>query len=215
MAASSVIDPSPAHRAPRAPEARPVTLLLVGRILGPHGDGLCRIRTVSAWGLTAEVRASFAIGEKVRIELRSGHALLGEISSAKPGMIDVRFDAPITDLKQFLAGQRSGQRRPGSQVTRSPRLPADCSADILVDGWHHHGVATDISQNGVRLVTTAPLSRDKLLSVAIAGLPPLRAVVRWCAEDGAGVAFLDPLAFAVLAEWAEDPALRYNRRQGA
>lgn len=193
-------------------DARALTLLLVGRIIGTHGDGLCRIRNISASGLMAEVCASFAIGEMVGIELRNGWMLAGEVRWTKAGTIGLRFERPITDIKRFLAEQRSGLRKPDGRISRSPRLPTDCSADVQIDGLHYHGAVTDLSQHGARLVTSAPLVRDGLMALTMAGLPQLRGVARWLAEDGAGITFLDPLAFAMLAEWLDDPALRYNRK---
>ena len=196
-------------------EARMVTVLMVGRILGPLGDGLCRIRNLSAGGLMAEVFAPFAVEDRIGIELRNGFMLDGEVRWTRQGQIGIRFDQPVADIKSFLAEQRAGLRRRDGYVGRAPRLLVDCSADIRIDGRHHHGVVADISQYGARLVTAAPLVRDGQLSLSVAGLPHLRGAVRWVAEDGAGITFLDPLGFKPLGEWLRDPALRYNRRQGA
>jgi hypothetical protein len=196
-------------------DARMLTVLLVGRVIRPRGDGLCRIRNISSGGLMAEVCAPFVVEERIEIELRNDRILEGAVRWIKPGQIGVRFDQPVTDLAQILSEQRSGQRKRGGPARRSPRLPTDCSADIQLDGHHFHGAATDVSQHGAKLVTNAPMRLDRQLRLTVAGLPPLRATVRWLTEDGAGVTFLDPIGFAVLGEWLEKPAFRYNRRQSA
>jgi hypothetical protein len=193
-------------------DARMLTVLLVGRVIRPRGDGLCRIRNISAGGLMAEICAPFTVGEHVAIELRNDRILDGVVRWIRPGKIGVQFDQPLTDIAQILSEQRSGQRRRGGPARRSPRLLTDCSADIQMDGHHFHGAMIDLSQHGARLVTNAPMRRDRLLRLTVAGLPPLRATVRWLTEDGAGVTFLDPIAFTVLGEWLEKPELRYNRQ---
>jgi hypothetical protein len=196
-------------------DARMLTVLLVGRIIRPNGDGLCRIRNISAGGLMAEVCARFMVEERVTIELRNDRMLEGVVRWIKPGKIGVQFDQPLTDIAQILSEQRLGQRRRGGPARRSPRLPTDCSADIQLDGHHFHGAVTDVSQHGARLVTSAPVRIDRLLRLTVAGLPPLRGTVRWLTEDGAGITFLDPIAFTLLGEWLEKPELRYNRHEVA
>jgi hypothetical protein len=213
MASQSVTDPAPGPKGHvRRRDARTVTLLIVGRIIGDQADGLCRIRNISAGGLMAEVFAQFAVGEPVRIELRNGQVVQGAVRWTKDDTLGVEFEEPVADLKQLLAEPRPVRRKPGVPLVRAPRLPTDCSADIQLDGRHYLGAVTDLSQGGARLVTSAPLERDRLLTLAIAGLPHLRAAVRWVNEEESGVAFLDPIAFATLARWLDDPTLRLNRR---
>jgi len=204
--------PSASDRAMQPRDARTLTLLLVGRITGERSDGLCRIRNISTGGLMAEVCAAFAVDEAVRIEFRNGQIVTGSVRWTKAGALGIQFDRPVDDIRQLLSEPKPTGRQAGVRLVRSPRLPTDCSADILLDGRHHRGAITDVSQSGARLVTTAPLERDRLLTLAVAGLPHLRAVVRWIGQDGAGLTFLEPLAFTTLARWLDDPALRYNRR---
>jgi hypothetical protein len=71
---------------------------------------------------------------------------------------------------------------------------------------------TDLSQHGARLAADAPLARDQLLTLTIAGLPPLQGVVRWLAEEGVDIAFIEPIGFSMLGAWFENAAQRYNRR---
>lgn len=214
MAARSSIDISAtATRGGRKRrDQRTLTLLIVGRITGRRYDGLCRIRNISAGGLMAEICTSFDIGEPVRIELRNGQSANGVVRWMREDELGIQFEQPLADIRQFLAEPKPTAHHEDIPLIRSPRLPTDCSADILVDGHHHHAVVTDLSQGGARIASTASLASDGLLVLTIAGLPPLHAAVRWVGTEGAGVAFLDPLAFAPFAQWLGDPALRYNRR---
>lgn len=190
-------------------DARTLTLLLVGRIIGEHGDGLCRIRNISPGGLMAEVFARFEVGDVVHIELRNGQSLSGTVRWTRDGGLGLQFDARVEDIRQILAEPLAEE---SLLPVRAPRLPTDCSGDIQVDGRHHRAAVANLSQCGARLVTDTPLEQDQLLTLAIAGLPPVPAAVRWVKDDQAGLTFLTPFAFATLAQWLDDPALRYNRR---
>jgi hypothetical protein len=204
--------PSAPRRGQERRDPRTLTLLLVGRIVGERTDGLCRVRNISAGGLMAEVFTRFETGDAVQIELRNGRSVSGRVRWTKEGGIGVQFDERVEDLRQILAEPRPAPRRADIQQVRAPRLVTDCSADIQRDGHHHHAVVANLSQRGARLVTATPLEPDQLLTLAIAGLPPVSAAVRWAKDGEAGLSFLTPLAFATLARWLDDPALRYNRR---
>jgi hypothetical protein len=208
----TIITPSDDHRfAPRDP--RMLTVLLVGRLIGPRGDGLCRIRNISAGGLMAETCAPFTAGDAVRIELRGDHSFSGDVRWAESNRIGIRFDRPIPDIKELLTELRATDR--GSRIRqepRSPQLPTDCRVDLRIDGRRYRGTMTDLSQHGARLAADAPLARDQLLTLTIAGLPPLQGVVRWLAEEGVDIAFIEPIGFSMLGAWFENAAQRYNRR---
>jgi len=193
-------------------DSRTLTLLLVGRIVGEHTDGLCRIRNISASGLMTEVCGRFSIDESVRIELRNGQSVAGCVRWVEDGKLGVEFDERIADVQQLLAEPRVTVREDGVPIVRPPRLPTDCSADIQLDGLHHRAAVVDLSQGGARLITSAPLEPEALLTLTIAGLPPVRAAVRWVGGEEAGLTLLTPFAFTTLAQWLNDPALRYNRR---
>ena len=196
----------------RQRDARTFTLLLVGQITKRGGpDGLCRIRNVSAGGLMAEVIMPIEAGDIVRIDLRNGQSQTGEVRWVKDGKFGLQFDEPIADVQRFLADERA-PRADGLPSIRSPRLRAECSASLQLDGRPYAGTVMDISQGGARVVTTAPAERDRLLSLSIPGLPNLRCVVRWVQAPDVGVSFLDHLSFAALANWLDDPELRFNRR---
>ncbi len=193
-------------------DPRTLTLLLVGRIIGERTDGLCRIRNISPGGLMAEVFARFEVGDEVRIELRNGQMLAGTVRWTRDGGLGLEFAERVKDIRELLSEPRLGTRQTSGSQIRAPRLPTDCSADVLFDGRHHLGAVANLSQCGARLVTATPLEPDQVLTLAIAGLPPVQAAVRWAKEGEAGLSFLTPLAFATLARWLDDPALRYNRR---
>lgn len=191
--------------APRAP--RTLTLLLVGRIIGDKRDALCRIRNLSEGGLRAEVRARFMIGERVRIEFRNSDAVAGVVRWTDRKAIGVQFDAAV-DVERLLA-ESSTVRRKGAPAPRAPRLPTSCWADIRIDGHPQRASLLDLSQGGAKLRTRTALEIGTMLTLSVPGLEPMRAVVRWVRGENAGIAFFEPIAFATLAAWLDDPATRY------
>lgn len=191
---------------PRAP--RTMTLLLIGRIISDRVDALCCIRNISAGGLKAEVRADFAMGEAIRVEFRNGDIISGTVRWMDRRAIGVQFDEPI-NVGQLLSESSTVRRPSALPVPRAPRMPVNCHAEVRIDGQAHRVGLVDLSQGGAKFVTKAKLAKDDIVTLAVAGLDPVRGVVRWIRGDKIGVAFLESIAFAALAEWLNDPARRY------
>lgn len=189
----------------RAP--RTMTLLLVGRMIGERSDALCRIRNISDGGLRAEVHAHFEVGERIRIEFRNSDTIAGVVRWADGTVIGVRFDAPV-DVARLLAGSAT-QRGEGAQAPRAPRLPTSSWAEIRIGGHVHRAALLDLSQGGAKLRARATLARDAIVTLVVPGLEPVRGVVRWARGEHVGIAFLEPIAFATLAHWLNDPGSRY------
>ncbi|WP_380874074.1 hypothetical protein ACFB49_45610 [Sphingomonas sp. DBB INV C78] len=192
---------------PRAP--RTMTLLLIGRVTSDRFDALCCIRNLSEGGLKAEVRAKFTIGEAIRIEFRNGDVVTGAVRWTDRKSIGVQFDSPI-DVDRLLAESSTVRRPSNLPQPRSPRMPTNCRAEIRVTGKSHRVALTDLSQGGAKLETKVPLAKDDMLTLAVPGLEPMRAVVRWVRGEAVGIAFMQSIAFATLAEWLNDPKVRYD-----
>lgn len=191
---------------PRSP--RTMTLFLIGRIISDRFDALCCIRNLSAGGLKAEVRSPFVVGEPIKVEFRNGDIVPSLVRWVDRRSIGVQFDTPV-DVERMLT-ECSTVRRPSAALApRAPRMPTSCRADVRIDGRVHRVSLEDLSQGGAKLATKIPLEKDGLLTLAVPGLEPQRAVVRWVRADKVGIAFLEPIAFAVLAEWLNDPSIRY------
>lgn len=198
---------------PQPRDSRTFTLLLVAHVAREDGrDGLCRVRNVSPGGLMADVVMHIREGEAVRVDLRNGQSRAGVVRWVKDGQFGMQFDEPLADVQAFLAEPDRAVRADGVPVIRSPRLDAECSASLLLDGRHYPGTVCDLSQGGARLVTSAPADRDRLLTLSVPGLPSLRTVVRWSDLPSIGVSFLDHLSYAALARWLEDDRMRFSRR---
>lgn len=189
--------PSPDERR-RGP--RHLTLMRVGVIHGRESNDFCLVRNISSGGLMACVYRNFRPGEEVRIELTTGHILIGNVVWARGPDIGVQFRAPI-DAANVLS------TRCGPETDRRPRLPRlnlSCPA-IARYGARSIAVAVgNISQRGAKIEAPAKVPNFSRIVLGLPGLPSIHGTVRWSHGGAAGLYFKDSLPFAVLARWVDE-----------
>lgn len=201
------IDGSAAHLPdqPPARSQRLTTLLMVGRLIDPSGDHLCRVRNLSTGGMMVETAAPLAVGMPVRVELRNLNQVDGRVVWTRDQRAGIQFDA-VQAVETLLHAPDDTDQRP-----RSPRLTASCS--VLL--WHlGHTTAPelrDLSQSGCRLGMAHPLPVGAEVRITIPGLPPRHASQRWSGDGEAGFAFHTLLSFNELSGWERDHAARFSR----
>lgn len=190
---------------PLARSQRLTTLLMVGRLIDPSGDHLCRVRNLSTGGMMVETAAPLAIGMPVRVELRNLNQVDGRVVWTRDQRAGIQFDA-VQEVATLLHAPEDTDQRP-----RSPRLTAACS--VLL--WHlGHTTAPelrDLSQSGCRLGMAHPLPDGAEVRITIPGLPPRHASQRWTGDGEAGFAFHTLLSFNELSGWERDHAARFSR----
>lgn len=179
-------------------EARVTTILLIGKLISPHGEGLCRIRNLSNGGLMAEVHVPLEKGNPVQIELKAGDRLSGQVRWSRERRIGIAFDEPV-EVGTLLA--RTTMRTLAHGLARAPRFAVDCSIELRCGGRRHAGRLINVSQGGARLQADFKPERDQLLNLAIPGLPEKRGGLRWARDGILGLAFVEPLAFEELGCW--------------
>jgi hypothetical protein len=184
-------------RQDRRKEGRHVALLRVGVLHARGHKDLCVVKNISANGLSARAYRQVAVGDEVHIEFKSGEILTGKIAWTQNWNIGMAFPDPI-DFEAVLASRwvTEGQRR-----RNLPRVPVIC------DGRLKHGARSmdvtllDISQGGARL-RIGGFPAD--LGEAVLTLPDLAqigGVLRWIANQQAGMSFNECLSFDQLASW--------------
>lgn len=199
-------DPQPSGLERRkARDDRVVTTLLLGRLVCPQGDTVCRIRNFSQGGAKIELRIPLAIGDAVSIELRGTVMVPGKIAWIAGNSAGVAFD-DLIDSALLLGDPGAGFKQ------RSPRLEADCSAVLRVMGHAHSVRLLDIGQRGARVGGAAKLPRDTSVRLEAPGLGHMPAVVRWASPDALGLFFPDPIPFVMLSAWSQDSATRFCAR---
>ncbi|RZM33056.1 MAG: PilZ domain-containing protein [Sphingomonas sp.] len=190
----------------KARDDRLVTTLLLGRVVTPRGDTVCRIRNLSQGGAKIEIRAPLAVGDAVAIELRGTTLVPGRVAWLAGNAAGVAFTEPVE--RDLLLGHCGT----GTFRQRSPRLEADCPAILRVSGHVHTARLHDIGQRGACVSGAGNLPRDTCVRLEAAGLGQVQAVVRWSKPDAMGLFFLEPIPFATLSTWSQDAATRFSSR---
>ena len=191
-------------QAPRPPErrrdARHLTILRVGALIGAQGRELCLIRNISAGGLMAHVYSRHAEGDRVAIELKGNQQTQGKVLWVAESNIGIEFDEPI-DVAEILSNQTvldNGWR------PRLPRIELDRLATLRC-GARLYGVNTrDISQGGVKIECDQPLEPGREVVLMMENFRPLQALVRWCEGGLAGLSFHQLIPFPELMTWLKN-----------
>ncbi|MGU3315136.1 PilZ domain-containing protein [Sphingomonas sp. M6A6_1c] len=184
------------------------------RLVGPGGDGLCRIQAIA--GRTLSVRTVMLLGRAdwVRVDLPNRQSASGQVEWAAHHHVGVTLAVPIVDIDQFLARCSADEIEPPALPPRAPRFLTNCPVVIWQGSTAFPATMLDVSDGGARFATAASaLHPDHPLLLSIPGLPPLLAAeCRWTAGGHVGVAFAQRLAFDTLAPWLDVPAQRFAGR---
>jgi hypothetical protein len=197
--------PSPAQR---RSEERHVSLLRVGTLLIGERRELCLIRNISAGGMMIRAYSRIVPGTSVAIELKEGDPLGGKVEWAENDNIGLSFDRPI-DVIDLISTSGSGPR------PRMPRIRIERTAWVREDGIVHRVKAADISQGGVKIVSSAAIAVGAEVIVTINGLSPIPAVVRWKDADAYGITFNRAVGLPVLVAWLQEEQGRGRSRASA
>lgn len=160
-------------------------------------EALCLIRNISPGGMMGILHKALPAGERVTVEIRSGHFIPGHVAWSRDEMTGVRFDYRI-DVLQVLQAPSTGD--PGA-VQRMPRLRIATPSALQLEGHSHPVDLIDVSQGGAKIESDFLRAGDDVI-LSIRGLDPRRGTVRWIRDGRAGVAFLASIPFDKLARWA-------------
>ncbi len=163
-------------------------------------QGFCLLRNLSTSGLMGIAYAQFAEGEAVSVQFMPGHVVSGTIVWSREGRIGVEFDEEI-DLVASLKNMGSTFIENG--LNRGPRLQIDCEGEAILGNARWKIRVQDISQKGIKTVLPSVRPGDELV-IALPGLEPRKAIVRWSQNNIAGLNFVRPIAFEELARWVID-----------
>ncbi len=156
-------------------------------------SGFCMVKDLSSEGVMTETSANLSEGDPVRLGFTEHAMIAGKVVWSAGGRLGIKFDHPI-DVNTILVGSAV------EELSRAPRLPIDCPVDIGDDITTTRNLVLNVSTKGFRIRSSAFKVGQKL-SVQITGMPSKKAVVRWTAEDEAGLEFLIPLTYDELETW--------------
>jgi hypothetical protein len=176
---------------------RHLSLLRVGALMIGDRRELCLIRNISAGGMLIRAYSKIQAGTRLSIELKQGEAVSGFARWTKDECIGVSFDSPI-DVLALISNTNDAQR------PRMPRIEVHCTAWIREDATVHRVTASNVSQGGIRVESSAELPVGADVVVTLNGLPPQAGVVRWKDQSSYGIIFNRVIALSELVAWLRE-----------
>jgi hypothetical protein len=181
----------------RRRNVRHTTVFQVARIITPGWQELCILRNVSPGGLKAEIYIPATEGERVTIELKTGHCLRGKIVWTRDQFIGVQFDEPVPMMSMLTHCSLDDR----IERIRPPRIEVDLWGTLRIDHEEVPIRVSNISQAGLKFSTLRKLRADARCEVQLDELGWKRATVRWCRDSDAGVMLVQPLLYPEFAHW--------------
>ena len=178
-----------------------VTIFHVDPLQSIKAMGFCHVVSVSRDGFVAQVFQDYAVGDGIRIEMKSGQLLEGAVAWVWDDHIGVTFYAVI-DVDAALSSQDAADD--DRYAARLPRLEVDCQMRLRCGGRFHTGRICNISQSGAQVQLSGSLAPEASISVMLKDLPPISASVRWTRRTRAGLSFSENVPLDPLARWLED-----------
>lgn len=181
----------------RRTDPRIVPILPLAKLIGEEWQDLCRVRNISAGGLSAECLTSAPkSGSRIFIEFDSMHRVGAQIVWVREARVGLKFDESV-DVRELLAGKRPR----GGFAPRPPRLDVTCHASVRIEGLYHKVEVRDISQGGMRVRLNDWQCVGKPVVATVESLRPIKGVIRWYRDGHAGMVFDRQLSFEELADW--------------
>jgi hypothetical protein len=159
--------------------------------------GFCLVRNLSPRGLRAKVYTTFAPGQAITAQFNSDELVRGTLIWCEDNHIGIKFNQAV-DVAQVLANL--AQKDIGGRINRPLRLPIRCTGELMIDGRAHLAEVQDISLRGLKVVSSFVRPGEEL-TIALSGLEPRKAIVRWSQGGMAGLNFVRALSFDELAQW--------------
>ena len=187
-------------------ENRTVMTLLVARIIKADGsDGLCRIRNMSTGGMMLETDLPLAQNEAASVELKNGDVVQVSIRWTAGGRAGTQFLTPGAAERLTAHTRTHGngilRRTPAQKLPRLPRFECDCPATVHQFGRSIPVHLANISLSGAKVAVPGGADLGELVRIAIRGLEPREAAVRWRRDGEAGLSFVQVLPYRTLSEW--------------
>jgi hypothetical protein len=171
------------------------TLMPAAKLVVNGVPGICRIRNISAGGLTAEVASPHPVGAKVAVELNSHRQVSGQVVWVREGLLGVKFDSSV-DLRALFS-KESGEER----SARPPRIEIGCTATVRLGKLYHQVQVQDVSLGGMKVALDDPSCVGREVNVTIESLRPAQGSICWHKDGYAGIVFDEPYSFEELGEW--------------
>lgn len=178
------------------------SLIRSAKLIGAQGEFVCVVRDVSSTGVRLRCFHAVPRDPNMALELHSGEIL--EIERVRDDGTEASFRFAVEVPVERLVSD--GQFYPRRPLRLNIALPLTLRTS--------HGpvaaVTQNLSQQGCRVESAAPLALAQALIVESSHLPGIRAKVRWRRDGDCGLVFDDTFSlrdFAVLAARLQCPSL--------
>lgn len=173
---------------------RYMTLFRVASLLVGNQRDLCVVKNISSGGALIRAYCDLREGQLVRLEMKEQQPIEAEVAWVKGTDTCIEFNKTI-DILGLLKGGSEGPR------PRMPRVEVRAVGFVRQGAFLHRVTINNISQGGVSARCSAELNVGAQVTVTVAGLAPLQAVVRWGGSGGYGITFNNVLGLPILVEW--------------
>ena len=180
----------------RRHDERYLSLFRVGALTIGERRELCLIRNVSAGGMMIRPYCAIPEGTRLTVELKQDQPVSGTVLWVRDDCIGVTFDEPV-DVLALLSSEEGPK-------PRMPRIEVESGASIRLEDEIHAATVLNVSQGGAKVRCQAELPLGPEVIVAVTGLEPCRAVVRWKDHGYYGITFNRVLPLAVLVDWLQE-----------
>ena len=185
-------DPPP-ERDQRSGE-RHLTLFRVGSVIIGGRRELCLVKNISTGGALIRAYCTLKPKGRIQIELKERHPVAGKVTWVRGSDAGIAFDQPV-DVLDLLKSSGEGPR------PRMPRIEISCVGFVREGAILHRAIVQNVSQGGLSVETTNPLTVGGEVTVSLPGLAPQGAVVRWNDGSRYGITFNAVLPLATLVDW--------------
>ena len=169
-------------------------LIRSAKLICEYGEFLCIIRDVSASGVRLRVFHALPPVERFELELSTGETYALDRVWEAADHAGFRF-ADLIDVTTFIA-------EASPYPKRGLRLRLEFPAKITADGASAEATIRDLSREGARIETTAPLAIRQKVHLAAKGLPTIVGSVCWRSSSAYGLVFQQVFSFEELAKLA-------------
>lgn len=164
----------------------------------------CSIRKISALGVRIGVDMSPALGERVAVELATGHRPSGRVAWTGRNELGIRFDDTI-DVVALLNRALVNQTR---ERRTMPRIEVRCGVHVKCGGQLWPATMRNISAKGLQLEGDGLPVAGSYVSVFVEGLNIPAGEVVWKRDRLIGIEVLEELSWTSIIPWVRDAIRR-------
>ena len=186
---------------------REVMICRVGLLHSAAAQEFCRIVNISTGGFMARVYHDLAVGDEVKIEMKSGQLIAGLVAWAKHEHVGVEF-RDVVDIEAALSNKNITD---AGYLPRLPRIEVDYRMRLRCGSRYHTGRLCDISHGGAQVQIAGSLSPETSVSFMLRDLPPIPASVRWTRGTRTGISFNESVPLELLVRWIQNRRAEWSR----